>query len=649
MKKLLALCLTVALCLCCLTACDTFGNIFGGKSGVSKEYYENCAVFTFDDFESRVCITLDRTGLGEGTIYYQVNLKEGALCVKYSDVGLINENQLLSEFTADDEMPINGSGGYIEGDKIAITFEALSPVSGEIIIAFTEDALKAVHKDKELHEHTFTYTSAGKIGHYASATCGCPSQEGTTPHYDGDTDYICDFCKCDMTEFADEWLFDETHHWYVSDDEAVYCYGEHQNFDADLNCDICGYDMSEIPTPTNHFLRNQAGCEWLNEITAEDIAKIKIISEAVGVAPGNLKNISSSTDEAVIARIFEEYYWLDTAPISKMEGQIDGGGAVTVRFILKDGTEREIYINNGYYRDTEGNCFELLYIPKFEESDNVTEAHGFITYIGTGEVYDKDNNLVCEIPIDELEFDYDLDLDLPDLPPYDLAIRTEFGDLKFIAPDIFYMETGEACVLVGKNLDELIAYATSAEYSLTMNDEEWLYEDLKATYKAGETVTVKIEMAIDLGYLFLVNGNDIADCQDVDGLYWEYTFTMPACNVEIDFKTYDGFLPDWNYGILIESYWKQNLDADYVYIENYYGEFSGGAIVAMIASGAYDDAVWEETVGDTTIRYNNGNCILVLYEGKFYTLTAAYENGYLSLNDIKAISDLQKEYYPYLY
>nr|MBQ8890133.1 hypothetical protein [Clostridia bacterium] len=182
-----------------------------------------------------------------------------------------------------------------------------------------------------------------------------------------------------------------------------------------------------------------------------------------------------------------------------------------------------------------------------------------------------------------------------------------------------------------------------------MNDEEWLYENLKAAYKAGETVTVKIEMAIDLGCVFLVNGNDIADCQDVDGLYWEFTFTMPACNVEIDFKTYDGFLPDWNYGILIESYWKQNLDADYVYIENYYGEFSGGAIVAMIASGAYDDAVWEETIGDTTIRYNNGNCILVLYEGEFHTLTAAYENGYLSLNDIEAISDLQKEYYPYLY
>ena len=132
--------------------------------------------------------------------------------------------------------------------------------------------------------------------------------------------------------------------------------------------------MSEIPTPTNHFLRNQAGCEWLNEITAEDIAKIKIISGAVGVAPGNLNNVSSSTDETVIARIFEEYYWLDTAPISKMEGQIDGGGGVTVKFILKDGTAKELYINNGNYLDTNGDYFELLFTPKFKDTDNATKA-----------------------------------------------------------------------------------------------------------------------------------------------------------------------------------------------------------------------------------------------------------------------------------
>jgi len=202
----------------------------------------------------------------------------------------------------------------------------------------------------------------------------------------------------------------------------------------------------------------------LNEITAEDIAEIKIISGAVGVAPGNLNNVSSSTDEAVIARIFEEYYWLDAAPISKMEGQIDGGSGVTVKFILKNGTAKELYINNGNYLDTNGDYFELLFIPKFKDTDNATKAYGFITYIGTGTVYDKGNNPVCEIPMDEFEFvGVDAEIDLAD-NPVKYIVEAEFGNLYFLSGEYFYIESNDAVYyrLIGKNLDELIAeYSTN--------------------------------------------------------------------------------------------------------------------------------------------------------------------------------------------
>ena len=621
MKKLLVFILTAVLMLSCLTACDLSEE---DKCVTIKEY-ENCAVFTFDNLPERETATfeLTRTGLGEGAIYYHINLERGSLGISYKD-NVISVAQSLGQFTADDEMPINGSGGYIEGDKIEISFGALSPVKGEIIIAFTEDALKAVHGSLNHHEHTGEWIEYNQHTHYYQYTCGCTLPDrGKEPH---------------------------------------------ENYDADMFCDVCGFNMSEIPTPTNHFLRDQAGCEWLNDITAEDIAEIKIISEAVGVAPGTPKNILSSTDENVIARIFEEYYWLDTTPISKSNGEIDGGGAITVKFILKDETEKELYINNGNYRDPGDDYFELLYTPNFNDTDSATKTYGFVTYVGTGTVYDGNNNSVCEIPVDELEYviaGYDFWMFDGGYEYY--VIDTEFGKLYFAKVDIFASEGGEHELvrvdyyfmyeydtefyyrLVGKNLDELIADVMATEYSLTMNDEEWLYEDIKSTSKAGETVTVKIEKALDLGYLFLVNGKDIATCIDGDELYWEFTFTMPACDVEIDFKTYDGFLPDWNYGVLIKAYWKHYLDSDFVYVENYYGEFPGGAIVAMITSGEYDQALWEETVGNTTIRYNNGNRIIVLYEGDFYTLTAAYENGYLSSNDLEVISELQKEFYPFLY
>ncbi len=122
MKRLLALCLTAALMLTCLTACNMLDGAFGKKSGVDKEYYENCAVFTFDDFDSKICITLERTGLDEGAIYYQVNLEEGALSIKYKDAGIIHNNQLLGEFASDAQMPINSFGGYVEGGEVDIIF-----------------------------------------------------------------------------------------------------------------------------------------------------------------------------------------------------------------------------------------------------------------------------------------------------------------------------------------------------------------------------------------------------------------------------------------------------------------------------------------------------------------------------------------------
>jgi hypothetical protein len=193
--------------------------------------------------------------------------------------------------------------------------------------------------------------------------------------------------------------------------------------------------------------------------------------------------------------------------------------------------------------------------------------------------------------------------------------------------------------LVGKDLNELIEEALS-NYSVTMNDEAWLWEELKPSYKAEETVSVKIAMALDVGYMFFVNGEQIATCNDVDGLYWEFTFTMPECDVEIDFKTYDGFLPDANYGLLIETYWLQNLDAESVSVRRYYGEFDSGAIVAMMHVGHFDDAEWSEVVADITFQYYDSDRITVLYDGVFYTLPEAYQYGFISADDLSVIAEL---------
>ncbi len=195
MKKSIIFVLTLALTLLCLTSCSIFDVIFGSEKGLTYKAYENCAVFTFEDFDGKTTVELARTGLDEGTIYYQASIDDGALSVKYKDSGYINEPLLLVELTADEQMPTNGSGGYVEKSKIEISFEAHSLVSGEIIIAFIESALKAVHKDKYLHEHTYEWETTDEA-HKRIYTCNCDYLGETyfEPHYDDDGDNYCDEC-----------------------------------------------------------------------------------------------------------------------------------------------------------------------------------------------------------------------------------------------------------------------------------------------------------------------------------------------------------------------------------------------------------------------------------------------------------------------
>ena len=151
MKKILVSMFLLIIGLC-LVGCDLAEN----DKNVTCKKYENCAIFSFDEFSANETISfkLDRTSLSEGTIYYQVNLVAGALSINYQDRW--HDIVLpLGEFSADDEKNINGSGGYVEGDKVTIIFKSDSDVSGEIIIAFTEESLKSVQGNLQKHKHNY--------------------------------------------------------------------------------------------------------------------------------------------------------------------------------------------------------------------------------------------------------------------------------------------------------------------------------------------------------------------------------------------------------------------------------------------------------------------------------------------------------------
>ena len=176
-------------------------------------------------------------------------------------------------------------------------------------------------------------------------------------------------------------------------------------------------------------------------------------------------------------------------------------------------------------------------------------------------------------------------------------------------------------------------------HKVTMTSPSWLYERLKSHYRTGYDVVVRISSATDLGTMLFANGK-LIEMESYGDDYWQYRFTMPDEDVVLEFRTYDGFLRYPNESLLIETYWIQNPDADYVSVRKYYGEYDSGAIVAMIASGDYTDALWSETVGESVFNYSNGNRITVLKDGAFCDLPTAFAKGYLTERDIADICDI---------
>ena len=103
-----------------------------------------------------------------------------------------------------------------------------------------------------------------------------------------------------------------------------------------------------------------------------------------------------------------------------------------------------------------------------------------------------------------------------------------------------------------------------------------------------------------------------------------------------------------NIAVLKEAYGKTNnpRGAD-AFVVNYYGEYESGAIVAMMTRTdmSYSEALWTETVAGELIEYNNGNRITVLYNGDFCNLETAYNNGYLTKDDIAEIKMKHRIFY----
>ncbi len=479
MKKLLALVLTTVLCLCTLASCGVleFHSISYQDADAER--------LLMDGYAPKRAKPGDTVVLRTGPIM-DADLDFYANGVKLENT---HNDSDYWEYT------------FIMPDEdVVITHDIIGGFGPKECINHIDENNDGICDDCN-HEHTITYTSADIAGHFENFTCGCPQDFGAVPHYDENDDYICDACGYVMPghEHTYEYNHDDVGHGWsytcgcmtppnfaqhfdgdgdgkCDEDSCGYEYAEcdHQWDDGveieggnggyvmEYTCTLCGYKKRETITiipEENYFIRNQTGAEWLCEITTEDIAEIKMISGGGGPLPPVSKtHIFSSINDAVISSIFEEYYWLDSKPVSEESTQIADGGYFIVQFILNNGETKQLYFINGdFYHDGNGNYFEIVRLPVFRDGTDFVTRYGFEQHYNPCQIHLIDGTPVCEIPLSEFEFTEltdDIYLD-NELPTHYLEINGE--RVYFIRGEYFYIgdNRGEYYQLIG-NLDELI-------------------------------------------------------------------------------------------------------------------------------------------------------------------------------------------------
>ena len=489
------------------------------------------------------------------------------------------------------------------------------------------------------HEHT-SEMQITEEGHCEVYTCGCPSTEIIEMHADNDFDGLCDICEytmCKDSSSHQKYICKNADgHWWVYPCGCSHPKSEvepHIDGDGDSYCDICRYYMPEAVVLSDIEA-------WLKIITAEEtIAVTTWYSD--GALGCGLKEKVTVTDKDDIAKIIESYKNLEIFPLDPNVSYDILPDSFRVIFTTESGYH-QLMVNGGFMFTHKYGTYNVSYdmsnVPEIDGYESSEVSYMFDVFYGYNQdatVFDLCGGLVCKIEnISDLEF-VESEYLAENMPLY--IIETGVGIVTVYSERYFEYE-GVCYKLVNGDFLELVKIWSGEDFNVEVyNARNWFYENLDSTYKAGEIVYIRIKKATDIGIVIVVNGEKLEMTRE-SSEYWEYAFIMPDSDITICFNTYDGFLPHKNYAKLCESY---ILDDPYIgstYVEEYYGEFNGGAIVAMMGGGYYTDALWDEVIDGIIIRYYNGNRIRVLYEGEFYTLTEAYELGYLTYDDIARIA-----------
>ena len=229
MKKLLALCLTVVLCLCCLASCGILESHSISYQDADTER------LLMDGYAPKRAKPGDTVVLRTGPIM-DADLDFYANGVKLENTHNDSDYWEYTFIMPDEDVVITHkmSGGFIQ-------------VKCEDHV--DEDANGSC--DNCGHRHTITYVSAGESGHFENYTCGCPQDFGAVPHYDENDDYICDACGYEYAECDHQW------------DDGVEIEGALGGYVMEYTCTLCGDKQRETitiipPSGVSHSISYQS-------------------------------------------------------------------------------------------------------------------------------------------------------------------------------------------------------------------------------------------------------------------------------------------------------------------------------------------------------------------------------------------------------
>ncbi len=449
MKKLIALCLTVVLCLCCLTSCSLFK--YKKNQWFSEDQLNECLVPDMPQ--------LDRDCVKERDKVIYAKLTES----EFNDY----LNELYEYIKAKNFKHLGTRGGIASSLSGAFTTYYLEPATELSEFEIYSNTYKFIYSDGKIsmssEDDDFTFCIL-TVSRYENAQ--------TLEYGIREFDYNCEITLKFNSEalLGGRYTLKEHEHTYQKYQDEIghgwsYTCGcdtppnfaQHFDSDGDQKCDDCGYDMV-----IRALLQEYAG--WLSELNAEDVVEIKTTFEYVGVAPGGYKDISRTTDKSVIEDMIYKYASISMESVTREETYVDGGSAFAIELMLTDGTVKKFNFNNGFYTyqaDGDEIYFELDSVPTLAGYDDVATSYSFVTYNDVGKVY-AGGALLCEIPLSELEFVAlpDVDFGVASWEMY--YIETEFGSLSFFSDTVFYIYYASYGVtdyyqLVGKTIEDLIA------------------------------------------------------------------------------------------------------------------------------------------------------------------------------------------------